>query len=121
MRDPLLSPVTVPFCCLPGSLTQTFEPATCLRSAFQVAFLARVAAKPDFAYFVTMLDVGGQVIMAPEYHAPISVMWYTIDGQCHAAYVGVNRLLHEVHPVGPGRDPVPLDHPVYQSRCAKLA
>jgi hypothetical protein len=117
-----LSPVSVPFCRLPGSLVQTFDPATCLRSAFQVNFLVSVADRPDFAYFVTLTDRGSQYVMPAEFAGPFSVMWYDRAGRCHADRVGANRVLEsQVFSKTQQTAPAPLNGPVYRSRLTSVA
>jgi hypothetical protein len=112
---PLSAPVSVPFCRFPGSLSQSFDPATCLRSDFQVRFLVEVASRPDFDYFVTTMDRGDQFIVAPEFRCAFSLMWYTTGGQCFAARVGIDRVVRE-WAVGKPGTPAPLDSPVYRTR-----
>ncbi len=115
MAAPLITtPVTVPLCYLPNSKSQTFDPATCLRSAFQVQTFLEISQRPDFAYFVC---TGGEVpLMDPGYNSKIAIMWYAKDGTMHSLIAGRIKLLH--NNTYPSQvSPTPLDSSVYTSRC----
>jgi hypothetical protein len=113
----ITSPVTVPFCRLPGSLGQTFEPLSCLLTAFQVGYVAGIAARPDFAYFVVLADTRESFIARPDWSGAFALMWYATNGECHLARVGMNGLLEADRVISSGAPTVlPVNHPVYRTR-----
>ena len=112
-----MSLVKIPFCHLPNTLFQTVNTETMLRTKFQIDELVAVAARPDFAYFVTTVSEEGTVVIHEELRVPRLVMWYDKSGRCHAARLGANKVLDGGwRLVGNNATPTPLDSPVYATR-----
>lgn len=114
--------ITVPFCYLPNSKSQTFDMETCRRSEFQIQKLLEISQRPTFAYFVTQGFIGGiegkKNLIYPEYPDPFLMSWYNRDGSSEAMKIGRVGILWE-NITHEGK-PLPLDHVVYTSRCEQL-
>lgn len=107
-------PITVPFCYLPNSRTQTFTSKEKV-SLFQAQTLKEISENPEFAYFVvTGFDAATRIVPYPNDALVIGAMYYTKDGSCNYLRIGQKAILQVADPL-PG-EPIPLDHCVYVSR-----
>lgn len=118
----LTETITVPFCWLPGSLGQTFDPITCKRSRFQVESLVAIAKNPMFAYFLTATGPNRQVIIEPGSESACIVAWFDLSGFHHITDLGIDRVLDGEDPRNPTirsgdtMHPVPLSSLTYYYR-----
>lgn len=106
----------IQFCYLPNSIVQNIDMKDCKRSEFQIKTLYDISQRDDFAYFVTMQDVGRTVIVAPEFTCAFHVMWYDKAGNYHSAKIGRRKILEDYS--GLSKQPAAtLNSQVYYSRC----
>lgn len=108
--------ISVPFCYLPNSKRQVFNIETMRRTKFQINQVAAIAAREDFAYFVTNGSEASELIVPPEFGNPFCLLWYNKTGELNFVLIGRIRILRQFSTGD--NPPVPLDHVVYSSRCA---
>ena len=111
--------ITVPFCYLPNSLSQTFDLSTSTRTEFQANTLLEISQRKDFAYFITCQHERKLWLMVdnhPSCKGPCYIAWYDKAGQMHTMKVGAKKILAPEYVTTSKASIVELDSPVYKSR-----
>ena len=94
----LTKPVHVRFCKLPDSLYQTFDPATCRRTEFQVNRLKEISELPDFDRFILVHGVTSDFqmidakIIGVDHELRFWVSWFDTAGLQRSEHLGLDRL-----------------------------